>query len=98
MPQFLTDACIAWQFEVIFDVFEVEPDKGATLENIFMGDISSSHFLQSLGNQIRKDAFKGDKLSILIVDFRSLPEKPRQDKQDFTVENSTLLHQTDHNH
>ena len=53
--QFLTDACIAWQFEVVFDVLEVELDKGATLETIFMQDIvtfCSRHLLQSLDNQI----------------------------------------------
>ena len=37
IPQFLTDICIAWQFEVVFDVFEVELDKGATLDTVFMG-------------------------------------------------------------
>ena len=72
---------------MIFDIFEVELDKGATLETVLMGHlatVSSSHLLQSLDNQIWKDAFKEDKLS-LIVDFRSLREKPRQDKQDFIV-------------
>ena len=39
IPQFLTDACIAWQFEVVFDVFEVGPHKGATLVTVFMADI-----------------------------------------------------------
>ena len=72
---------------MIFDIFEVELDKGATLETVLMGHIvtvSSSHLLQSLDNQLWKDAFKEDKLS-LIVDFRSLRKKPRQDKQDFIV-------------
>ena len=54
-----------------------------------MGDIvtfSSSQLLQSLDNQIWKDAFKEDKLSCLISDLRSLPEKPRRDnKQNFAV-------------
>ena len=79
---------IAWQFEVVFDVFKVELDKGATLDTILMGNVatfSSVHLLQSLDNQIWKNAFKEDKLSCLIVDFRSLPEKPRRDKQDFIV-------------
>ena len=74
--------------QVIFDVFEAEHDKGATLETAFMGDIvtfSSSHLLTSVDNQIWKDAFKEDNLSFLIIDFRSLPEKPRRDKQDFCV-------------
>ena len=63
-------------------------DKGATLETVFMEDnvtFPSSHLLQSLDNKIWKDTFKEDKLSCLTVDFRSLPEKPRWDKQDFTV-------------
>ena len=86
-PQFLTDACIASESKGIFDVFEAEQDKGA-LEIVFMGDVvtfSSSHLLQSVDIPIWKDAFKEDKLSFLIVDFRSLPEKPRRHKQDFTV-------------
>ena len=57
--------------QVVSEAFQVELDKGATLE--------------SLDNQIWKDAFQEDKLSCLTVDFRSLPEKPRRDKQDFTV-------------
>ena len=79
IPQFLTDACIAWQVEVVFDVFKVEPDKGATMETAFLGDIvtfSSSHLLQSLDNQIWRDSFKKDKLSWLIIDFRNLAKKP----------------------
>ena len=31
------------------------------------------------------DTFKEDKVSCVIVDFRSLPKKPRHNKQDFTV-------------
>ena len=55
IPQFLTDACIDSQFEVVFDVLEVELNKSATLETVFNGDIitfSSNHLLQSLDNQI----------------------------------------------
>ena len=62
--------------------------KGATLEAAFMADIvtlSSVHLLQSQRNEIWKDVFKEDKLSSLIADFRSLHEKSREDKQDFTV-------------
>ena len=74
---------------MVFNVFVIKLDKGATLETVFMGDIvsfTSSHLLQSLDNQIWTDAFKEDKLiSCLTVDFRSLPEKLRQDKPDLTV-------------
>ena len=73
---------------MIFYVFEVKLENGATLDTVFMRDIvtfSSGHFLQSLDNQIWKDAFKEDKLSFLIVAFRSVPEKPRRDKQDFAI-------------
>ena len=79
---------------MIFDVFDIELDKGAALETAFMGDIvtfSSRNLLQSLDNQIWNNAFKEDKLSFLIVEFRSLPEKARGNKQDFTaVEQYTL--------
>ena len=88
IPQFLTDACIAWQVEVVFDVFKVEPGKGTTMETAFLGGIvtfSSSHLLQSLDNQIWRHFFKEDKLSCLIVYFRSLAKKSIWDKQDFTV-------------
>ena len=47
--------------------------------------LSSVHLLQSQRNEIWKDVFKEDKLSSLIADFRSLHEKSREDKQDFTV-------------
>ena len=73
---------------MIFDAFDDELHKGATLEAAFMTDIvtlSSVDLLQSQQNQIWKDAFKEAKLSSLIADFRSLPEKSREDKQDFTV-------------
>ena len=66
---------------MILDVFEAELDKGAELETVSMGDsvtFSSVHLLESLYNLIWKDAFKEEKLSCLIVDFRSLPENPRQ--------------------
>ena len=82
MPHFLTDPSIAWQSEMFFNVFEIEHYKNATLETVFMEDIatfSSIHLLQSLDNQIWRDALKVDKLSFLNVDFRSLAEKPKQD-------------------
>ena len=55
----LTDACIDSQFEVVFDVLEVELNKSASLETVFNGDFitfSSNLLLQSLDNQIWKDA------------------------------------------
>ena len=82
MPHFLTDPSIAWQSEMFLNVFEIEHDKNAALETAFMEDIatfSSIHLLQSLDNQIWRDALKEDKLSFLNVDFRSLAEKPKHD-------------------
>ena len=79
---------------MIFDAFDIELDKGAALETAFMGDIatfSSRNLLQSLDNQIWNNAFKEDKLSFLIVEFRSLPEKPQGDKQDWTVHTCTYF-------
>ena len=55
--------------------------QNTTWDTVFMGYVvtfSSSHLLQSLDNPIWKNAFKKDKPSFLIVDLRSLTEKPRQ--------------------
>ena len=83
---------------MIFDVFRVELDKGATLETDFMGDNIVTFFLNPPFKVSRqpdlkenKLDLKKDKLNFLIVDFRSLPEKPRWNKQDFpVVEHYTL--------
>ena len=52
---------------------------------VFVALVQLVELFQSRDNQIWKDAFKKDKLSCSIVDFWSLPEKPRRDKQDFTA-------------
>lgn len=54
---------------MILNDFNAEVDKVATLETVVMGDIVtllSVHLLQSLENQILKDAFQEDKLNFLI--------------------------------
>ena len=68
---------------MIFDDFGV--DKGATMETFLWGILSL--FLQATFYSLWTTRFERMLLRkmLLIVDFRSLPEKPRQDEQDFTV-------------
>ena len=85
ISQFLTDACIDSQFEVVFDVLEVELNKSATLETVFNGGFYH-FFLKPPFAVIRQPdlkgcSFKEDKLNCLIVNFRSVTGKPRRDKQ-----------------
>ena len=72
---------------MIFDVFEVELDKGTTIEIVFMGVLSL--FLIPPFTVFRKSGlkgcFKGRQTKLLTCYFRSLSEKPSQDKKDFTV-------------